>query len=108
VLLRYANPRDGGPTFRTIGCEIQMLRPHEKTKQHRHSSHTIYHAFRGAGRTVVGGRILEWSAGDCFTVPSWQWHGHENASADEAILFSINDRPLKEALGFYWEEPRSE
>ncbi|HEY1265915.1 MAG TPA: cupin domain-containing protein [Candidatus Binatia bacterium] len=108
VLLRYANPRNGGPTFRTIGCEIQMLRPREKTKQHRHSSHTIYHAFRGAGRTEVGDRVLEWSAGDCFSVPSWQWHGHENASADEAILFSINDRPLKEALGFYWEEPRSE
>lgn len=106
VLLRYANPRNNGPTFRTIGCQIQMLREREKTKQHRHSSHTIYHAFRGAGRTAVGDNVLEWNQGDCFTVPSWEWHMHENAANDEAILFSITDRPLKEALGFYWEDLR--
>jgi gentisate 1,2-dioxygenase len=106
VLLRYANPRNGGPTFRTISCEIQMLREREKTKSHRHSSHTIYHAFRGAGRTLVGDRVLEWNQGDCFTVPSWAWHSHENPLQHEAILFSITDRPLKEALGFYWEERR--
>jgi 1-hydroxy-2-naphthoate dioxygenase len=104
VLLRYANPRDGGPTFRTIGCEIQLLREREKTRCHRHSSHTIYHAFRGAGRTTVGDHVLEWNQGDCFTVPSWEWHEHENPMRDEAILFSITDRPLKESLGFYWEE----
>jgi 1-hydroxy-2-naphthoate dioxygenase len=91
VLVRYANPRDGGSTFRTIGCEIQMLREREKTRQHRHSSNTIYHAFRGAGRTTVGNQVLEWNQGDCFTVPSWEWHSHENPLQDEAILFSITD-----------------
>ena len=108
VLLRYVNPRNGGPTFRTIGCEIQLLRQREKTGLHRHSSHTIYHAFRGKGRTTVGSDVLEWRQGDCFTVPSWEWHRHENEANDEAILFSITDRPLKEALGFYWEELQSD
>lgn len=104
VLLRYANARSGGPTLRTIGCEIQMLRPKERTKPHRHSSSTVYHAFKGSGVTTVGDQKLEWSEGDCFTVPLWQWHRHENRESEEAILFSINDRPAKEALGFYWEE----
>jgi gentisate 1,2-dioxygenase len=50
--------------------------------------------------------VLEWNQGDCFAVPSWEWHRHENPLQDEAILFSITDRPLKESLGFYWEERR--
>lgn len=109
VLLRYVNPRRGGFTLRTIGCEIQMLRPGEKTKAHRHTSNTIYHAFRGSGCTVVGGERLAWEQGDCFTVPLWSWHRHENASfTEDAILFSLTDRPVKETLGFYWEESRED
>jgi gentisate 1,2-dioxygenase len=108
VLLRYVNPRNGGPTLRTIGCEIQMLRPGETTKFHRHTSSTIYHAFRGSGLTSVGDRTLEWSQGDCFTVPLWSWHRHENGRQEEAILFSLTDRPVKEALGLYREEGRKD
>jgi len=108
VLLRYINPCNGGPTLRTIGCEIQMLRSGEKTKFHRHTSSTIYHAFRGSGRTTVGEEQLEWGEGDCFTVPLWSWHRHENHSKEEAILFSLTDRPVKEALGLYREEGRAD
>ena len=32
----------------------------------------------------------------------------KNPMRDEAILFSITDRPLKESLGFYWEESRAD
>ena len=42
--------------------------------------------------------------GDIFVVPSWQWHSHENTTSDDAILFSISDRPATEALGLYREE----
>lgn len=104
VLLRYIHPGHGGPTLRTMGCEIQLLRPREMTKAHRHTSNVIYHAFRGAGRTTIGDRVLEWREGDIFTVPLWSWHRHDNATAEEAVLFSINDRPAKAALGLYWEE----
>lgn len=108
VLLRYVSPHKAGPTLRTIGCEIQMFRPGERTKSHRHTSSTIYHAFKGSGCTWVGEKAFEWSQGDCFTVPSWEWHRHENRSGEEAILFSLTDRPVKEALGFYREESRAE
>lgn len=104
VLLRYIHPGHGAAPLRTMGCEIQMLRPREKTKAHRHTSNVIYHAFRGAGRTTVGERVLEWHEGDIFTVPLWCWHHHENDTAEEAVLFSINDRPAKTALGLFREE----
>ena len=50
--------------------------------------------FKGSGRTAVGEGFLEWKQGDSFVIPLWQWHAHENTSEDEAILFSINDRPI--------------
>jgi gentisate 1,2-dioxygenase len=104
LLLRYVNPLTGGPTLPTFSCEIQMLRPGETTKAHRHTSTAIYHAFRGQGFTVVGDTRFEWRQGDSFSVPLWNMHHHGNSSREPAILFSMNDRPLMEALDFYREE----
>ncbi len=104
ILLRYVNPLTGGPTLPTLSCEIQMLRAGEKPRSHRHTSSVVYHVFRGRGVTVIGDARYEWESGDSFVVPLWRWHRHENTSKEEAILFSINDRPLMEALGFHREE----
>ncbi len=104
LLLRYVNPLTGGPTLPTFSCEIQMLRPGETTKSHRHTSTAIYHAFKGKGYTVVGAKRFEWKKGDSFTVPLWTPHRHGNDAREEAVLFSMNDRPLMEALDFYREE----
>jgi 1-hydroxy-2-naphthoate dioxygenase len=104
LLLRYVNPLTGGPTLPTFSCEIQMLRPGETTKPHRHTSTAIYHAFRGSGFTVVGDQRFDWKQGDSFTVPLWNRHHHGNTTREPAILFSMNDRPLMEALDFYREE----
>jgi gentisate 1,2-dioxygenase len=39
-------------------------------------------------------------------VPLWSWHSHQNRSKDEeAILFSMSDIPVMEALQLYREEP---
>jgi gentisate 1,2-dioxygenase len=52
----------------------------------------------------VSANHLNWDPGDIFVVPSWQWHSHENTTDEDAILFSITDRPAAEALGLYREE----
>ena len=104
TLLRYINPATGGFTYPTMSCEIQLLKAKEKTRTHRHTSTSLYHVFRGQGRTSAGESRLEWKKGDSFVVPLWQWHSHENVSDDEAILFSINDRPVMEALRLYREQ----
>ncbi len=89
----------------TLSCGIQMLRPGEVTKTHRHNCSTIYHAFRGNGTTVINGQKFDWEQGDCFVVPLWSWHSHQNRAKDqEAILFSVSDLPVMEALGLYREE----
>jgi gentisate 1,2-dioxygenase len=104
VRLTYKNPLTGGPTLPTYACEIQLLFAGETTKRHRHNSTTIYHAFRGTGVTEVEGERLQWSQGDVFVVPPWGWHSHEAGPAEDAVLYSITDRPALEALGLYRED----
>lgn len=109
VFLEYVSPLTGGHTFPTLSCGIQMLRPGERTKGHRHTSSACYHVVSGSGSTYVGEEILNWEAGDCFVVPPWFWHRHANGTrAEEAILFSINDSPLLESLGMHREEALEE
>jgi gentisate 1,2-dioxygenase len=107
ALLRYVNPTTAGFTYPTMSCEIQLLKRGEKTKIHRHTSTALYHVFKGQGRTAVGEGHLEWKKGDSFVIPLWQWHSHENLADDEAILFSINDRPVMEGLQLYREETQN-
>jgi len=105
VALEYVNPITGGPTLPTMSCRIQMLRPGERTKSHRHTSTSIYHAFRGSGTTIINGESFNWEKGDSFVVPLWHWHEHVNRSAsEEAILFSMHDEPILKPLGLYREE----
>ncbi|MBI2133005.1 MAG: cupin domain-containing protein [Candidatus Tectomicrobia bacterium] len=70
---------------------------------HRHTGSAVYLCFRGRGHSVIEGRRFGWERGDAFCVPSWAWHEHA-AGEGEAILFSINDLPVMEALGLYREE----
>ena len=105
VALEYVNPVTGGSTLPTISCRIQMLRPGERTQSHRHTSTSIYHAFRGSGTTIINGEPFHWEKGDSFVVPLWHWHEHANASSgEEAILFSMHDEPVMRAFGLYREE----
>jgi gentisate 1,2-dioxygenase len=104
ILLEYANPLTGGATLPTLSCGIQMLRPGEKTKSHRHTHSSIYHIFRGRGATIVDNVRYEWGAGDSISVPLWRYHRHENLSAQPAILFVMNNKPLLSALGYLREE----
>ena len=105
--LEFVNPATGGPTLPTMSCRVQLLRPNEKTKAHRHTSTSIYHAFRGSGTSVINGEKFHWQKGDTFIVPLWAWHEHANAStSEEAILFSMHDEPILKAFGLYREEGR--
>jgi 1-hydroxy-2-naphthoate dioxygenase len=106
IVLRYANPLNGGPTLPTLSCEMHMLRPGERTKDHRHTSSAIYHVFRGKGSTTIDGVRREWEEGDSFTVPLWRWHAHASEGREPALLFVMNDKPVLDAFGWYREAVR--
>lgn len=108
ILLEYANPVTGGHTLPTMSARMQMLRPGEATRPHRHTGGARYHVVRGQGVSVLDReqpRELVWEDHDSFRIPSWRWHSHRNTSRTQpAILFSISDCPIAEAFGFYREE----
>ena len=108
VALEYSDPTTGGPVMRTMACGIQMIRPGVHTKAHRHTSSAVFQVFQGEGYSVINGQRFDWNEGDFFVIPSWTWHEHGNDSAQPAILFSIQDKPVMKALALLKEEPYQE
>ena len=101
----FVNPATGGPVMPTIGVQMQMLRPGEHTRAHRHTGSVIYTAAQGSGYSVIDGKRFDWKENDVFCVPSWSLHEHANASeTDEAFLFSFNDSPMMKSLALWREE----
>jgi len=106
VSLEYHNPFTGGPVMASISCCIQLLRPGVHMRAHRHTSSVVYFVVRGRGYSLVNGKRFDWKERDFLALPNWAWHEHVNESSEEAILFSVQDRPVLDALGLYREESR--
>ncbi len=108
VIVEYVHPATGGPTLPTLGCYLQLLRPGEKTRTHRHTGSVIYHVVRGSGYSTLEGERIDWQERDTFALPSWVWHAHSNSGSEEAILFSFTEAPALRTLGLYRQEEKSD
>lgn len=105
VIMRYINPVTGDDPMLTMGANMQLLRPGEHTKAHRHTGNIIYQVAKGEGYSIINGQRFDWKEKDIFCVPTWMWHEHCNIqSGDDACLFSFNDLPTMRKLGFYAEQ----
>lgn len=105
ILMDYVNPLTGGPVMPTIGASMQLLRPGERTKAHRHTGSFVYQVAKGRGYSVMNGRRFDWEERDIFGLPSWTLHEHANVSeTEDACLFCYNDLPVMRALALYREE----
>ncbi|WP_037605994.1 cupin domain-containing protein [Streptacidiphilus rugosus] len=105
VIMEYTNPVTGGSVMPTMGAHLQLLRPGQATRAHRHTGSVVYTAAKGRGVSVIAGRRYTWQKGDVFCVPSWAWHEHANLDpSEDACLFSFNDFPAMRSLGFLREE----
>jgi gentisate 1,2-dioxygenase len=105
VLMEYVNPVNNGPVMKTMGASMQLLRPGEHTKAHRHTGSYLYHVAKGSGHSIINGKRYNWQEKDIFCVPSWAWHEHANASdREDACLFCLSDLPVIRALDLYKEQ----
>jgi len=100
--VRYANPINGGPVLPTMGANLALLPKGFKGAPYRSTDGTVFAVAEGKGTTTVEGKPIEWGVNDVFVVPPWQRYSHAVGSED-AVLFSISDRPAQEALGI-WRE----
>jgi len=104
ISLEYTHALTGGPVMPTIGCRVQLIRKGEKLRPYRVAASSVFCVRQGKGHSVIGGQAFEWEKGDIVAVPSWAQQEHACSGAGDAILFSITDRPVLEALGLYREE----
>jgi len=105
LLMEYVNPHTGGPVMPTIGASMQMLRPGQHTRAHRHTGSFVYQCAKGRGYSIINGQRFDWQERDIFVIPSWVWHEHVNLSdREDACLFTFNDLPVMRSLGIYREE----
>lgn len=102
--IRYVNPETGGPIMPTMDASLRLIRAGQQTKAHRQTSSAIYFVAEGSGQSVIGGETYKWAKNDVFSVPTWTTHSHAADSGADAVLFSISDRPVLDALELYREE----
>ncbi|MXW30113.1 MAG: cupin domain-containing protein [Chloroflexi bacterium] len=99
-----AIPVTGGHSMPTLALKLQRLAPGSRTDAHRHTSSVVYHVAKGEGYSIIDGNRLDWSKGDTFVLPSWLLHEHGTDASEDAVLFSMSDLPVIEAIGLYREE----
>jgi len=104
VEIEYVNPLTGGPVVPTITCGMHLIPGGGQTRRRRHTSSAIFCAVEGSGHSIINGERYDWERHDFFVVPSWASYQHIADPGADAVLFSMNDRPLYEPFGLYREE----
>lgn len=97
-------------TTPTLVAGMQLLRPGEVARTHRHTATAVRFVISGAGAaTVNDGCRTPMTPGDLVLTPSWTWHDHE-AGDQPVIWLDVLDVPLVRRLeaGFFelYPEPR--
>jgi len=105
VNVTLRDPRTGKEVSETLGADMTLLKGGMKTKPHRHTMSVVYYVVQGKGSITVEGKALAWKKSDVISLTPWAYHELVNEGPGEAILFSINDRPLLTSVGVYREEP---
>ena len=92
------------PVFaQAIRAKLEALLPKGfKGEPYRSTDGAIFACAEGQGTTIIDGKPFEWGVNDVFVIPPWKRYSH-NVTGNDAVLFSISDRPAQEALGI-WRE----
>ena len=58
-----------GSLYPAVSVSVNVLLPGERTRPHRHNSSVVNFGIQGSGRSIVGGREIEWGQYDTFNTP---------------------------------------
>ncbi len=100
--MQYVNPATGDHATPTMAAFLQLLPKGFAGADYRSTEGALYCVVEGAGRTVIDGAALDWGPHDVFVVPGWRRHRH--AASEDAVLFSVTERPVQQKLGLWREE----
>jgi len=105
VTVTLRDPRTGKEVSGSLGADMTLLKSGMRTKSHRHTMSVVYYVVKGNGSISVEGKTMPWGENDIISLTPWGYHSLVNEGPGEAVLFSLNDRPLLTSVGVYREEP---
>ena len=86
-------------TTRTIHTSVQMVKPGEVARMHRHTIGAFRFVIGGSGGvTAVDGQRFVMERFDLVLTPQWTWHEHSNETAEPMIWIDGHDMPLMRAF----------
>ena len=93
-------------TTTNLNAGLQILKPGESARPHRHSMHALRFILKGGGATTtVNGKICPMNEGDLLLTPGWTWHEHHHGGDTPIIWLDVLDVPLHLYLGTEDFEP---
>jgi gentisate 1,2-dioxygenase len=90
-----------GSLYPAVTVSINVLLPGERTRPHRHNSSVVNFCIQGSGRSVIGGRTVEWGQYDTWSTPPWMVHQHVNDSDEIQVRLSYSNSGLLDLLGVH-------
>jgi gentisate 1,2-dioxygenase len=102
-VLTFNNPNLRSPGLGatpTLTAALQILKPGESARPHRHSPSALRFVLEGEGAyTIVDGKECLMNEGDLVTTPGWTWHAHEHRGTRPIIWLDSLDVPLHRYFG---------
>lgn len=87
-------------TTRNLNAGLQILKPGESARPHRHSMNALRFVLSGDGATtVVDGKPCPMHFGDLVTTPGWCWHEHVHQGSAPIVWLDVLDASLHRYLG---------
>ena len=83
----------------TIGIYVERLESGQKTRKFRHSANAVYCPMMGSGTTRIEDEVIDWSRGDTFVAPIWNWVEH--TAEEDSVLFMMTDEFLMRFSNYY-------
>ena len=86
---------------KTLSPSAERINAGKASVARRETTSCVYHVISGKGYSKVDGRVLEWTQGDTFCIPSWHQYQLFAGSEEAVYLYRFDDKPMIDALGFY-------
>lgn len=82
-----------------ISMTIGWLDPGQSSNRHRHTYETMLYVLEGEGYSYIGGKRVDWKAGDAVYIPVWAWHNHVNTGEGRARYLACENAPMLQNMG---------
>jgi gentisate 1,2-dioxygenase len=95
----HLRPPAGMGATSTLTAALQILKPGESARPHRHSPDALRFVLEGEGAyTIVDGKECLMEEGDLVTTPGWTWHEHVHRGTRPIVWLDSLNVPLHRYL----------